>query len=139
MILKLNKPYALNLGEDLEFIQMYLKGKKKKHDITEYRPLFKGLKTGQLYLFIPDERELFGKKVMQINLIMDQEINIKPDGTIKNKVYNYYPSTGNQKLEEIFDRWKSLDSWVHVGNCQHNNISKVKGYTFAYEFNGKKW
>lgn len=43
MILQLNKKrFALNLGEDFEYINTYIKGKRGKHIADNYRLHFRG-------------------------------------------------------------------------------------------------
>ncbi len=54
MILQLNKKrFALNLGEDFEYINTYIKGKRGKHIADNYRLHFRGVTTGQdILIFI---------------------------------------------------------------------------------------
>jgi len=56
----------------------------------------------------------------------------------KLKNYNYYKvDRGLPFVEEILTNWRKSDPLVHMGYRTHNKISKINGYSYAYEYNGK--
>lgn len=58
-----------------------------------------------------------------------------PNNVIRFKNYNYYPN-GVEKVEDIFEYWRSTNPLIHY---RHMDIRNIKSYTFTYEFNGKRW
>lgn len=136
MNIEINKPYANNYGEELEYISTYIKGKSGK-GVKDYRILVRGVKSGTERLLFLDPREnFFGRKVMY--LIGECGFKYITPDLLKNKNYNYYnlgydPST----VDEFFSEWISKDPFVHVGNYQHTFRSMIKDYTWAYKFNNK--
>ena len=137
MILEANRPYGLNFGEDLEYISTFTKGKVKSK-VINYRLLFRGVNTGKEYLLFLGTREnFFGRPKSHSIEYVDQWKTITPDH-LKNKNYNYYkigfdPIT----VEDFLDEWKKSDPMIHVGNYQHQFLTKINGYTWTYKFNNK--
>ncbi len=142
MILQLNKKrFALNLGEDFEYINTYIKGKRGKHIAENYRIHLRGVTTGQDILFFISGRDnFFGrKKSYAIKIIRFNEMMVS-DNKIKNGVYNYYKlDVDPSRVDEVLTAWKNSDPMVHVGNYEHQFITAIKDYTAAYKFNGKSY
>ena len=145
MILQLNKKrFALNLGEDFEYINTYIKGKRGKHIADNYRLHFRGVTTGQDILFFIISRgdNFFGRKnSYEINTIQFGSMMVSDDKThIKFKNYNYYKlDAAPSRVDEVLTAWKNSDPMVHVGNYEHQFITAIKDYTAAYKFNGKSY
>lgn len=135
MILKLNSPCSLNMGEDLEFIDNFYKGKKVTSNFLNFRPLFKGVKTGKYYLLICTVRDY---SFLGVELNFEDGFKIITPDHYKLKNYNYYKVDKNLPfVEEILTNWRKSDPLVHMGSYTHSKISKIKGYSYAYEYNGK--
>lgn len=139
-MLEFDKVHALNLGENLEYVDTYVKGKNTKQTVESYRILFRGVNTGKEWiLFLGKMENFFGKPfIYRIEHLNDIDFKRISPFQLKNKNYNYYLIQNNPKhVEELFDAWKSSDPMVHVGGCQHSFISRCLNYSWAYRFNNK--
>ena len=146
MILQLNKKrFALNLGEDFEYINTYIKGKRGKHIADNYRLHFRGVTTGQdILIFIAafSKQHYIGMRIWyQLHILQFNEIMVSDNKNhIKNCVYNYYKLDADpSRVDEVLTAWKNSDPMVHVGNYEHQFITAIKDYTAAYKFNGKSY
>lgn len=140
MLLEFNKPYALNFGEDFNYISSY--SAQLSPSIEDYRILVEGTKTGQRYLlFIRKMDDFFGKDRYRIEYIEGFTLTpsfIRNKGKDKTYIYKnigYDPS----HLDDMLDTWKKSDPMIHVGNRTHQFISKVNGYSWSYRFNNKSY
>lgn len=138
MILELNKPYALNLGEDFKFTGNYYKGKLQGKIKTEnLRPMFKGVNSGdEIILLLEPYNDFLGNR---ISLISSIDYKYEPIyKRIKNGVYNYYFLNNDVSLVEgFFTLWKNSNPLIHIGNKTHQKMNKISNYTYAYKFNNK--
>jgi len=136
MILKLIYPHSINLGEDLEFIANFHKGKKFTKDIENLRPLFKGVNSNKEYLMMNHLIPIFNFEEVDLDFTTNF-IRISPT-QLNNGVYKYhYMDHDISKVEDILSYWRNSDPMVHLGNYTHQTISKIQNYHGAYEFNGK--
>lgn len=136
MVLELNKDkYALNMGEDMEFVALYSKGKTAK-SIFDFRPLFKGLTTGKLYLMM-----MSNNRPAHLGYQIDMmDIEVPDPKLIKNGKYKYHlinTVNGVVIVGDMFNVWKLSNPLVHAGTFIHRVISDIPDYTYAYSFNGK--
>ena len=131
MFLKLNNQFSLNIGEDLQFICNFIKGKNDK-SFLKYRPLFRGVKTGKEYLLVLLKDKHLG---IEINFLQDDSRILIPKKQLKFRVYNYYYLDNDfSKINKIFTEWKESNPVI-----QGDKISEIPNYTWAYQFNGKRY
>jgi len=140
MIIKINNPYGLNFGEDLEYLGTFVKGNPKKVNVDHYRLLVKGIKTGkEMILFLSYKLNFFkNPKCSKIEYV--DEFKYVTPTHLKNKNYNYYYLNNDlSTVDEFFTTWKKHDPMIHVGNFQHQFMSSIKNYTWSYKFNNKQY
>lgn len=135
MILHINK-YGLNMGQDFEFVSNFIKGKStKKLDLLKLRPIFKGVVDQKLYIWMMENHPVNGYSIQYID-----EFKILTPIHYKNRYYNYYYLDGDaNKMHEFLEKWRNSDPLVHVGNCLHQQISRINNYTWTYEFDNVKY
>jgi hypothetical protein len=128
--------HSLNLGEDVEYIAAFIKGKAKPKT-ENIRILVKGLKTGDEYLLMLEGREnFFGRKISYtISPIPVNDYNYKTIDLIKIRYFNYYRLDSDPShVHDFFSLWKSSDPMIHTGNLRHQFLSTIKGYKGSYRF-----
>ena len=135
--------HGLNLGEDLEYVNTYIKGKGKS-GVENYRILTRGVKTGQeRILFLEHRPNFFGRQnsymIESLDDDMDNFQHISPDH-IKNRNYNYYKFGYDlNTVDEFFTKWIKGDPMVSVGGYQHQFVTSINNYTWTYRFNNKDY
>jgi len=130
MNIEISKIHGLNFGEDLEYIQTYIKGKNKGKltEVERYR-----------ILFLEGRENFFGRKKSFMIESVDEFQHISPD-QIKNRNYNYYKFGYDlNTVDEFFTAYINSDPMIHVGGFQHSFVSGIKNYTWTYKFNGKSY
>lgn len=141
MILKCNQPFALNLGEDLEFISVFAKGKKKQ-SVSDYRVRLRGVNSNKEFLFglekpDPHRDSFLGQRI----LLLDQtDWTVVTPTHFKNRNWNYYYlNSDSSVLNSILQEWKNSSPMIHIGNFIHQRMNLHSAYTWAYEFNNIKY
>jgi hypothetical protein len=139
MLLEINKPYGVNLGENLVLTGTYVKGKKKIADFDNYdlRFLFEGEATKKKYVLVLEKHPVGGER---LDFMSADGFKFQSSGVIKNRYYNYYPiESDGSHFEEILKIWRESDPLVRVSKSWHKRVSDSLSYTWAYRFNGKKY
>ena len=153
MELIINPPYGLNIGENLEFVANYHKGKKPTYDIMNVRSHFRGVNTGKDMLLYCADKFMGalppvlqgvlggsfqpGKSIMSIEFYELTEMEV---GHYRNKQYHYYFMNNNPLMVNQWLRsWKESNPLIHLGNLTHMNMNNIREYSWAYEFNGQQY
>jgi len=144
MILQINRPYGLNLGEDFEFICNYYKGKKTTYDPSKIRTHFRGVNTNTDILMY-FESDAFGLKSIgnliggTIGILYFNNLKVIEEGRhYKNKNYNYYYLDNNPlKVVQWLRMWKNTNPAVHIGDLTHMRIDNIQNYSWTYRFNNE--
>lgn len=147
--------HGLNLSEDWEFRGVYVKGKKEVYTSDDYRFLVKrtshdgSVLEDELVLLYFHQRvglEIFGKTLDVIGLYGGLKI---VGSHFRYKNYNYYYLNNDKALlSAAFNDWKLSDPLLSDGKKHKHfldlggfgglkqNLSKIKGYSGSYEFDG---
>ncbi len=138
-IIKFNQPYALGLGTDLEFLRVFVKGKKKNPKVTDYRLETRRFDNNEIHIMGLYERDFSFLGLEWISLDEDELTVVSPD-IYRQQNYNYYYlNTDTKIVHQVLEAWKKSDPLIHAGNFGHAKISNISGYTWAYEFEGIKY
>ena len=129
--------YGLNFGENLIYLDTYIKGKVKNPTVEDYRILFRGENTNKEYLYIHKMENFFKRPFIYRIEYIDSHKTVSSTH-IKSKNYNYYKYRNNvQDVIEMLDAWKKTDPLVSNGVYLHSFISKIPNYTWSYKIDNK--
>ncbi len=145
MNLEFNNTHSLNMGEDMEFVSIFVKGKKKNYKWHEYRPLFIGLKTGKEYLLIMTVHENDPRRAMfmgaELHFIDNSHFITINNTQLKLKNYNYYFLNNDFNIvNTMLEEWKKTNPLIKIKDekiAPYAKMNNISGYTYAYKFNNK--
>lgn len=136
MIIEFLQPYALNLGEDFEFVNTFKS--KSNQSIQDYRLLLRGIRTGNEMLLGMHERGGPGHPHFVLFTIDDFKF-VSPTN-IKQQQFSYHLLDSDiVRVEDFFKLWLGSDPMVHLGNFRHSFISAISNYQGSYRFNSKTY
>jgi hypothetical protein len=120
-ILELNNIHSMNLGEDFEFVAMFVKGKNKNFKWDDLRPIFKGLKTDkEIMWFSSTQRDDVVKNKLMIRARLPYNTPMK--NTPNNNAFINSPFGGAEFYTEDIKSLKKIN----------NKHYKLKNYNYYY-------
>lgn len=150
IITKKNKTNTMNLtlhplatpriGNEFEYLNTFVKGKKGK----EYRHHFRNVNTGVEYMvFVMDGEPPFNHvEMMSVGDKMGAgfEVVKLSETHFKNGIYNYYLKGYHPELvNQMFEKWRASNPMVNFSGYVHRFISDIPDYDWRYSFNNIKY